>query len=483
MTATTTDAPVTFHEIDVTDVHLRTEQRLAPDRPATVNDYLDGIWRNEFLGFGEAHYVTALRNDKKMLDDVRANRIRPQRVVGRGVLKPKTTAIAYLEGSIRASERALATRGRSAGINISNAEGYARDGHAHPGYVTGTTLPNPIEPDPAAEAAALAYWHDADRHDGGTYDHERGRRTVIVCGRCIDYADEAAVVWWDKRRGEFIHRGNDENRCPGQEDDDTADACTREDVERVEPDLWSHASLDHWQRHGQYLPARAVGLNGFEVTAVRFTDEGTYWCGEDDAEQWGVYVTYDNEPSMHVADKPTREEADQMATKLAARFAVEWRNITPDTASSSSRQHHIETGRYMTISEVREQEDADVADAREKRAAEIQARDGMIGMSDQPTTCGKCGRRTEYEDLADSAEGETRQLHVCVCGHEFVVESDREWDEHDENHDEHHVSSGCSYCPSAQADPLDQLRAVVSDDYEGDVLAALIERAGLAVSG
>jgi hypothetical protein len=48
------------------------------------------------------------------------------------------------------------------------------------------------------------------------------------------------------------------------------------------------------------------------------------------------------------------------------------------------------------------------------------------------------------------------------------------------------VSSGCSYCPSAapaQADPLARLRAVVSDDYEGDVLAALIERAGLTVSG
>lgn len=458
MTATTTDAPVTFHEIDVTDTHLRTEQRLAPDRPATVNDYLDGIWRNELLGFGEAHYITALRNDKKMLEDVRANRIRPQRVVGQHVLKPKTTAIAYLEGQIRASERALATRGRSAGINISNAEAFAREGHASIAYVTGTSLPNPIEPDPAAEAAALAYWHDADKHDGGTYDHERGRRKVTVCGRCIDYADEAAVVWFDKRRGEFIHRGNDENRCPGQEHDDTADACTREDVERVEPDLWSHASLDHWQRHGQYLPARAVGLNGFEVTAVRYTDEGTYWCGEDDAEQWGVYVTYDNEPSMHVADKATREEADQMATKLAERFDVEWRNITPDAA-----------------------------DEREKRAQRIEAVHGTVGMSDQPTTCGKCGRRTAYHDLADK-DGETRQLHTCACGHVFVVESDREWDEHDENHDPEEGTpvAGCTYCDAnapAQADPLARLRAAVSDDYEGDVLAALIERAGLAVSG
>ena len=459
MTATIDAPAVTFHEVDVTDVHLQTEKRLAPDGPATVNDYLDAIWRNELLGFGEAHFVTALRNDKQMLEDVRANRIRPQRVVGQGVLKPKTTAIAYLEGSIRASEQALRSRGRSAGINITNAEAFARVGHGQPAYVTGTSLPNPIEPDPTAEVTALAYWHDADKHDGGTYDHERGRRKVTVCGRCIDYADEAAVVWFDKRRGEFIHRGNDENRCPGQENDDTADACTRDDVQRVEADLWSHASLDQWQRHGQYLPASAVGLNGFEVTAVRFTDEGTYWCDEDDAEQWGVYVTYDNEPSMHVADKPTREAADDMATKLAERFDVEWRNITPAAA-----------------------------DDREKRAARIQAVQGTIGMSDQPTTCGKCGARTEYDDLADSATGETRQLHTCRCGHVFVVESDREWDEHDEAHVEGYPSAGCVYCSPtaaepAQADPLARLRAAVSDDYEGDVLAALIERAGLTVSG
>lgn len=41
-------------------------------------------------------------------------------------------------------------------------------------------------------------------------------------------------------------------------------------------------------------------------------------------------------------------------------------------------------------------------------------------LSDQPTTCMKCGSRTEFDDLEDK-----QQHHYCLnpdCGHEFIAE-------------------------------------------------------------
>lgn len=487
--STTTVEPVTFTTTTGQYAH---ETRVIPSRPLTVSEWLDTIWTGQTTGFGETHYINELARDKEQLAAVKANRIRPERIVGRGVRKPKTSAIAYLEGSIRRNEDGLRTRGRSERINIENAEGYARKGHAAPGREQDEPKgPSPITPDPAAEAAALASWHGIDKADGGTYNWCR-KREVTVCGRCSDYAEEGAIVWFDEARAGFIHRGNDSNRCPGQGDDDTDDRCDRSDVERVPADTISAASLDHWQRTGQYLPIGVTDVNGFEAIPVRVLDGETAHCSEAEATAWGVYVTHVNQPTMHVEDLPTREEAEQVAGKLAERYAVEARTLTDDAvdyASSASRQYWIETGRYLAVGEAESVDDMpedkqmcvqcgdDVyclssdgkcdgcvaENDREERARALQAEHGTVGMSDQPTTCGKCGRRTEHEDLADSEDGETRQLHTCTCGHAFVVESDREWDEHDETHVEGFPASGCNYCPTAE-EPALAVTSKTADD-------------------
>ncbi|VAW51808.1 hypothetical protein MNBD_GAMMA05-94, partial [hydrothermal vent metagenome] len=43
---------------------------------------------------------------------------------------------------------------------------------------------------------------------------------------------------------------------------------------------------------------------------------------------------------------------------------------------------------------------------------------------DQPTTCGICAARTEFEDITDEI-----QLHQCLspdCGYQFLAEKDEE---------------------------------------------------------
>lgn len=41
-------------------------------------------------------------------------------------------------------------------------------------------------------------------------------------------------------------------------------------------------------------------------------------------------------------------------------------------------------------------------------------------MSDQPTTCPMCGRRTCWI-------GESPQRHDCQCGHAFLIEEDEDF--------------------------------------------------------
>lgn len=51
-------------------------------------------------------------------------------------------------------------------------------------------------------------------------------------------------------------------------------------------------------------------------------------------------------------------------------------------------------------------------------------------MHDQPTTCPRCGRRTEWI-------GEQPQWHTCDCGYQFLVEEEeREEGEEEEDLDE-----------------------------------------------
>lgn len=46
-------------------------------------------------------------------------------------------------------------------------------------------------------------------------------------------------------------------------------------------------------------------------------------------------------------------------------------------------------------------------------------------LKDQPATCGRCGARTNFDDIVDKI-----QLHEClnpVCGYKFITEEDEEF--------------------------------------------------------
>ena len=44
-----------------------------------------------------------------------------------------------------------------------------------------------------------------------------------------------------------------------------------------------------------------------------------------------------------------------------------------------------------------------------------------IGLTDQPTTCPKCGSRTDHDDLPDEPDGTKVQSHTCLgCGYTFL---------------------------------------------------------------
>ena len=52
-------------------------------------------------------------------------------------------------------------------------------------------------------------------------------------------------------------------------------------------------------------------------------------------------------------------------------------------------------------------------------------------ISDQPTTCPKCGARTDFYDDTSPVSNEVVQIHTCLsptCKFEFVVEFDEELD-------------------------------------------------------
>lgn len=52
-----------------------------------------------------------------------------------------------------------------------------------------------------------------------------------------------------------------------------------------------------------------------------------------------------------------------------------------------------------------------------------------FSVSDQPTTCPKCGARTEFYDDTSPISNEFVQIHTCLspsCKFKFVVELDKE---------------------------------------------------------
>jgi hypothetical protein len=90
------------------------------DPVAAVRDAFDAIWRGGANGQGQLAVAAALDENRAMLADLNANRIRPERVIGRGYKKPKTLAREYLTRVIHEGERDLATAGRSNSVNIAN---------------------------------------------------------------------------------------------------------------------------------------------------------------------------------------------------------------------------------------------------------------------------------------------------------------------------------------------------------------------------
>jgi len=68
-------------------------------------------------------------------------------------------------------------------------------------------------------------------------------------------------------------------------------------------------------------------VNGFEVMAVRETGYGMMPADEHDADAWGVYVTYDDEPTMHVEDYDSRTAAEHVAAVLADKHGVDSRTL------------------------------------------------------------------------------------------------------------------------------------------------------------
>lgn len=102
----------------------------SPHDPAQlVADLFDAIWRGERGGFSEQKIRASLADAEQTLEDLNAKRIRPERVVGRHIKRPTTTARAYLEQTIAEAKRDLAAHGRTNAVNIGNVLYALPNGH------------------------------------------------------------------------------------------------------------------------------------------------------------------------------------------------------------------------------------------------------------------------------------------------------------------------------------------------------------------
>lgn len=111
------------------------------------------------------------------------------------------------------------------------------------------------------------------------------------------------------------------------DDDNWAEACWfgfTDDVQKALDRVGIYVSDDLPE-----VPLTNAGqpINGFEVMAVRYTEYGVIPASADDANAWGVYVTYDDAPTMHVEDYSTRTQAEFFASELAGAHGVDARTL------------------------------------------------------------------------------------------------------------------------------------------------------------
>lgn len=134
---------------------------------ATMAEHIDSIWRGVTGGFGEHQLADNLAEAIRDLAALEAGRLTPQRVVGRHVRRPKTLAREYLNGRITALTRALATRGWSESVNVSNAAHRIRTdskgNRSHYDCVCEEWRAHGVAHDPADEAVARAQAMSAAR--------------------------------------------------------------------------------------------------------------------------------------------------------------------------------------------------------------------------------------------------------------------------------------------------------------------------------
>lgn len=91
------------------------EGRAHPDDAA-----YEEIWAGRQGGFSEAKVRANLEHHQQTLEDLKAKRVRPSKVVGTGYKNTRAVAFEWLNSSIAHDEEAIASRGRSHSVNQAN---------------------------------------------------------------------------------------------------------------------------------------------------------------------------------------------------------------------------------------------------------------------------------------------------------------------------------------------------------------------------
>lgn len=95
-----------------------------------LDPHFEAIWEGREQGCSKETFESRLAENRKRLEQLAAGTISPTKIVGSGYRNPKKVAREWVENQLRETERALATRGRSDGVNIANAEYRLRESGA-----------------------------------------------------------------------------------------------------------------------------------------------------------------------------------------------------------------------------------------------------------------------------------------------------------------------------------------------------------------
>lgn len=104
----------------IAEVEAEQAQQPPADLLAVVREHFDAIWNGTAGGFSRQQLEEGLADSERTLTALEAGTIRPQRVVGQHVRKPKTAARDYLHLRIAEQRRDLATEGRTNSVNVAN---------------------------------------------------------------------------------------------------------------------------------------------------------------------------------------------------------------------------------------------------------------------------------------------------------------------------------------------------------------------------